>query len=146
MSAASELIGTEAACPSCNEPFIVPAPLDPTDSETSTQPEVPELAELVERVRSLGYDFSLPPSITEEVVQWHLSALDEFISEYAGLVETVDEMERTKQITGRPTEEELHAVGDFLLAQILAGEWGGTTDELRALLWHVAPDIRGSEN
>jgi hypothetical protein len=145
MSATSELIGTEAACPSCNEPFIVPPPLDPADSATSTEPEVPELAELVQRVRSLGYDFALPPSITAEVVQWHLSALDEFLSEQASLREAIDEMERTKQITAAPTDEELHAVGDLLLAQILAGEWGGTTDELRALLWEVAPDIRGSE-
>lgn len=150
MSASSELIGSEAACPSCNEPFIVPGPEPPLeepaagpdeDLRTGDDRGIAELVELVEHVRSLGHEVPLPTSMTPENLQWHLSSLDEFLCEHADFIETINELGRGGQIVAAPSNEELFAAGELLLARVLAGEWGGTSDEMKALLWQVAPHI-----
>ena len=150
MSASPELIGTEAACPSCNEPFIVPGPESPTEDPAAGPVEeaiaagdrgVAELAELVERVRSLGHEVPLPTSMTPESLQWHLSSLDEFLCEHNDFIETINQLGRGGEIVAAPSNEELFAAGELLLARVLAGEWGGTPDEAKALLWQVAPHV-----
>ena len=132
MSATPDFFGTSNACPECHSPVTVPVP--PGCNANA--------AELAKLVRSVGYEFTAPPDLDAEDLE---RALDEFLTAQGdGFGDALRAMAADEIIhwRNRPTREQLCQIGNQMLAQMLAGTWGGTELDTRALILKIAPGIR----
>ena len=69
-------------------------------------------------------------------------AADEFLCEVDHLREMLDELELYEEISRQPSPQEVQAVHTQLYRVIMDGEWNGTEDSLKDLLFRTAPQIR----
>lgn len=100
-----------------------------------------KLSELVRQIEALGLKYSRA-SYADDEEQEYLAA-DEFLYEVRHLREMLDTMELFDEITRQPTAPELHALHERLYRLVMAGEWGGASeDSMRALICEVVPQIR----
>jgi hypothetical protein len=75
-------------------------------------------------------------------VETHTRLLEEFFDELAALWELVERLVSEREISREPSKAELQAVAKALFGRVIDGEWGGTEDDLQALLFGTLPAIR----
>jgi hypothetical protein len=100
-----------------------------------------ELARLADEVRSFGFEY-LPASTDDPEDQTR--ALEMFLYLLEEMPTLYEEMMQQGEVTRPPSRAEQHAIGNYLLKVILAGDCQGTDDELRDLVLHIVPGIRAA--
>jgi hypothetical protein len=98
------------------------------------------LPELITEIEALGITYRRA-SWADEPEQERLAA-DEFIWETTHLRDMLDEMSAVDEITRAPTAAEIHAVHLRLFRAVMDGDWNATEDELKEMLFEVAPELR----
>ena len=100
----------------------------------------PRLPPLISRIEALGLK-DVRASCADDDEQEYFAA-DEFLCEVEHLREMLDELLLYDEIAREPTAFELQAVHSRLYDVIMTGDWNGTEDSLKALLFEVTPQIR----
>jgi hypothetical protein len=98
------------------------------------------LPELIAQIEALGITYRRA-SWADDPVQERLAA-DEFVWETDHLCEMIEMMTAMDEITGQPTKAEIHSVHLRLFQAVMDGEWNATEDELKEILFDVAPQLR----
>lgn len=100
----------------------------------------PKLPPLIARIEAMGLPYRRAKYAGDDEEQEYFAA-DEFLCEVDHLREMLDELELYDEITRPPSQSELHAVHTQLYRVIMDGEWNGTEDSLKELLFQVVPQI-----
>jgi hypothetical protein len=100
----------------------------------------PELPPLIARIEAMGLAYRRAKYADDDDEQDYF-ATDEFLCEVDHLREVLDELELYDEIARQPSQSELHAVHIQLYDVIMNGEWNGTEDSLKELLFRIVPQI-----
>ncbi len=98
------------------------------------------LPELIAQIEALGTPYRCA-SWADDGEQERLAA-DEFVWETDHLREMIEMMTTMDEIAAQPTAAEIHSVHLRLFQVVMDGDWNATEDELKEMLFDIAPRLR----
>lgn len=112
--------------------------------EKPPRPISPKLAAAIAATKAFGLTYRDPDWVDEKGEEFHVQAIDAFFAELYRLTDLMHEMEATGEITRLPDAEELQTIRVLLFEAFLRGQWGGTEEELKTIIFQGTPGVRGS--